>query len=716
MNKWSIFACSALVCSAAWAGPKQFNVLIPTDMEEWLAAVPMISLDGGKTAVPMKANPDRCGWFSYTFADGPVSDSVLLVRDDDDAREDMLGVNGNWETAASPTPIPLGMVFELYGRDTLYFVADEVQKTTEGGWYEDASLVDGIEGVCSYVVSTIIYDTDAKLHPAFSCYSQGGEGCQFGVPGVDTTTALTAVNECIGVIQGVVETTLDPTTKKPKLTSRGKKCFIEEKYFDQLFNYTAGVNEKTCYDLPLSRTENGWWSFNSDFYTSPHTKTQGGYFPVEGKSDDDVLLADPSQSPVPVARTLRDAEGPVFYGPSLRKLDSLEGVPVFDLLCKGPGWSKGHDCEGKFADGYTTEEFVAGVYPAATCVLGWSCPDSAPEGWQFYKEGTETPVQTASGPETGASSRWTGTRNHHFCQESHTKFIQKPGLRFSVRGSDDIWVFIDNKLAIDLGGVHMDAPGYVDLDAFAGASGKLVTGQQYDLDIFFCDRRTTMSNLQIRTNMYLASGTRSTISTKGKKNPSNPTETEFCMCYRKSGNGGCGSATSATDETVYCCEDPEMTTLPILYTLVLGTKVNETAVEGLDKVSTPGVYKGGLDLTNFSLPKIDLSKMTLPDGYYTLFATVDGKTVKLTSFRIGTDAIKTSPRLVRPNLMAMSFAPSTLTISVSASTNAKFAVMDLQGRVVRQGALAGAETVVPNLKPGSYIVKVARETRRVNVR
>ena len=722
MNKWSIFACSALVCSAAWAGPKQFNVLIPTDMEEWLAAVPMISLDGGKTAVPMKANPDRCGWFSYTFADGPVSDSVLLVRDDDDAREDMLGLNGNWETAASPTPIPLGMVFELYGRDTLYFVADEVQKTTEGGWYEDASLVDGIEGVCSYVVSTIIYDTDAKLHPAFSCYSQGGEGCQFGVPGVDTTTALTAVNECIGVIQGVVETMLDPTTKKPRLTSRGKKCFIEERYFEQLFNYTAGVNEKTCYDLPLSRTENGWWSFNSDFYTSPHTKTQGGYFPVEGKTDDEgTLRADPNQTPLAVARTLYDAEGPVFYGPSLRKLDSLEGVPVFDLLCKGPGWSKGRDCSGQFDNGATTEEFVQAALKLPTtrpdnCVLGWGCPEDAPEGWQFYEEGTETPIQGAYVPASGNSYRWTGKRNHHFCQETHTKFIQKPGLRFNARGSDDIWVFIDNKLAIDLGGVHLDAPGYVDLDEFEGASGKLVTGEQYDLDIFFCDRRTTMSNLQIRTNMYLASGTRSAISTKGKKNPSNPTETEFCMCYRKSGNGGCGSATSATDETVYCCEDPEMTTLPISYTLVLGTTINGTTVEGLDKVSTPGVYKGGIDLTNFSLPKIDQSKMTLPDGYYTLFATVDGKTVKLTSFRIGTDAIKTSPRLVRPNLMAMSFAPSTLTISVSASTNAKFAVMDLQGRVVRQGALAGAETVVPNLKPGSYIVKVARETRRGTVR
>jgi hypothetical protein len=42
--------------------------------------------------------------------------------------------------------------------------------------------------------------------------------------------------------------------------------------------------------------------------------------------------------------------------------------------------------------------------------------------------------------------------------------------------------------------------------------------------------------------------------------------------------------------------------------------------------------------------------------------------------------------------------------------------MDLQGRVVRQGNLSGAETVVPDLMNGSYIVKVGRETRRVNIR
>ena len=714
-----VMAGAVLACSAAWAGStKQFLVLLPGSAD-WVSSAPMISTDGGKTGKPMVMDGYMCGWYTYQFAEDEITDNVIIFRDDDTAREDVLGMNGNWETGDSAVPIPMKMLFDL-GHDSLFFVADESQKLNEDGWLYSFAEADVLQGTCSFSIPWIVYDSDAKLHPAFSCYSQGGEGCQFGVSEVDTTTALTAVNECIGVIMGVVESTLDPTTKKPRLTSRGKKCFIHEKYFDQLFNYTAGVNEKTCYDLPLSRTENGWWSFNSDFFTSPNTKTQGGYFPVEGKVDEGTLRADPNQTPLAVARTLYDAEGPVFYGPSLRKLDSLEGVPVFDLLCKGPGWSKGRDCSGQFDNGATTEEFVQAALKLPTtrpdnCVLGWGCPEDAPEGWQFYEEGTETPIQGAYVPASGNSYRWTGKRNHHFCQETHTKFIQKPGLRFNARGSDDIWVFIDNKLAIDLGGVHLDTPGYVDLDEFEGASGKLVTGEQYDLDIFFCDRRTTMSNLQIRTNIFMAEMEKSAISTKAKRNTSNPSETEYCMCYAKTGGGDCSSAIAGAAEKSYCCNDPEMTTLSISYTLVIGSNSNGTAVDGFDKISTPGVYKGGIDLTNLASPKVDLSKMALPGGRYTLFVTIEGKTKKVASFRIGTDAIKPVAHIAGVSFTVKNNLPQALTITATKSA-AKFAVMDLQGRVVRQGITAGAETIVPNLQPGSYIVKIARESRRATVR
>lgn len=51
------------------------------------------------------------------------------------------------------------------------------------------------------------------------------------------------------------------------------------------------------------------------------------------------------------------------------------------------------------------------------------------------------------------------------------------------------------------------------------------------------------------------------------------------------------------------------------------------------------------------------------------------------------------------------------------STKARaYAVMDLQGNVLRQGEIASTETPVERLKSGSYIVKVGLGYRRVNIR
>lgn len=717
-----VMAGAALACSAAWAGStKQFLVLLPGSAD-WVSSAPMISTDGGKTGKPMVMDGFMCGWYKYAFAEDEITDNVLIYRDDDAVREDMLGMNGNWETGDSAVPIPLKTIFDM-GHDSLFFVADESQKLNEDGWLFSYAEADVPQGNCTINIPWIVYDSDAKLHPAFSCYAQGGEGCQAGAQGVDLETALKAVNDCIGVTSGLVETTLDPTTKKPKLTTAGKKCFIDEKYFNQLFNYTEGVNEMSCYDMPVPHMERGgWWEFSSDYYMPLGTSAVGGFFPVEQTDDASVKLANPDQTPLAAARTKRDAEGPVFYGPSLRKLDSLEGVPVFDLVCNGPGWSKGHNCEGIFADGSTTEEFIQtalnmpSTYPD-NCVLGWSCPDAAPEGWPFFKYGTDSLVRKGT---NGSEYRWTsqvkedgtGGRNHHFCYETHAKFTYKPGLRLALRGGDDIWAFIDNKLAIDLGGVHLDAPGYVDLDAFEGASGKLEVGQQYDVDIFACDRRTTMSNFEISTNMFLAQLPQSAITVKGAKMSEQPSATLYGICYTTMSAGTCGIGA----EPVTICDSiaPSI----ISYTLVKGHSVTDSVVEGFEKISTPGVYKGGFDLTNLSMPTIDKSKIELPDGRYTLFVTIDGKSKKVTSFRIGEDdsAIKPVASAVKSLFAVRNDMRSALTISVTNAASAKFAVMDLQGRVVRQGVTAGAETIVPNLKPGSYIVKVARETRRVNVR
>jgi len=52
-------------------------------------------------------------------------------------------------------------------------------------------------------------------------------------------------------------------------------------------------------------------------------------------------------------------------------------------------------------------------------------------------------------------------KNFHFTYELHTKFSYVPGQYFTFIGDDDVWVYVDGKKVIDLGGVHPAVTGSV---------------------------------------------------------------------------------------------------------------------------------------------------------------------------------------------------------------------------------------------------------------
>jgi fibro-slime domain-containing protein len=86
--------------------------------------------------------------------------------------------------------------------------------------------------------------------------------------------------------------------------------------------------------------------------------------------------------------------------------------------------------------------------------------------------------------------------NFSFTTEIHVKFSYKGGETFSFSGDDDLWVFINGKLAMDLGGLHPPANGSVNLDSLG-----LTKGQEYDLELFNAERHTDASNFRADTNL-----------------------------------------------------------------------------------------------------------------------------------------------------------------------------------------------------------------------
>jgi fibro-slime domain-containing protein len=77
------------------------------------------------------------------------------------------------------------------------------------------------------------------------------------------------------------------------------------------------------------------------------------------------------------------------------------------------------------------------------------------------------------------------------------KYEQGAGDEFKFIGDDDMWIFLDGELAVDLGGVHLSAPGKIKIDDWARQKG-WENGTMHAINFYYADRQTEGSNMMLQ--------------------------------------------------------------------------------------------------------------------------------------------------------------------------------------------------------------------------
>ncbi|HWZ91416.1 MAG TPA: fibro-slime domain-containing protein [Polyangiaceae bacterium] len=185
---------------------------------------------------------------------------------------------------------------------------------------------------------------------------------------------------------------------------------------------------------------------------------------------------------------------PVYAGPAGGTITTTGPANFATWFNDTPGVNVGSELDLQF-DKDPAKPSDPNAYTFASGPMGPSClgPSKA-YCYGFYP--IDGPASTAA-PITQLGNEG-NNHNYHMTFELHLKFKYHAGQVFTFKGDDDVWAFINSKLAVDLGGVHLNATAQVNLDTLG-----LTEGSVYPLDFFWCERHITASNFAIDTSLEI---------------------------------------------------------------------------------------------------------------------------------------------------------------------------------------------------------------------
>ncbi len=144
------------------------------------------------------------------------------------------------------------------------------------------------------------------------------------------------------------------------------------------------------------------------------------------------------------------------------------------------------------------------------------------------EEETKTPYYQGDGVlNTGTNKDTLRGRNFNYVLQSHGDFVYDPdeNLFFNFQGDDDVYLFINNELVLDIGSAHSIDGIRIQLNDYVNHAWEKVNagstdprdialaleeGRTYSFDFFYMERHSYGANMRINTNIRLIDPTMAT--------------------------------------------------------------------------------------------------------------------------------------------------------------------------------------------------------------